>query len=154
MKIKTYSVQAKWIEGTKIETKIRDFKVNMDEPLELKGTNTAPNPVELLLAALGACVILNYRAYAKKFGINIEDLTMNLEGDIVSGGWHDEQDRVRKGFKQIRYEVKIKADAPEEKVQQLRDLVEKKCAVGDMLINQTEIETKINMLKTTPQSIG
>ena len=42
MKIKTYSVQAKWIEGTKIETKIRDFKVNMDEPLELKGTNTLP----------------------------------------------------------------------------------------------------------------
>lgn len=143
MKINTYSAQAKWIEGTKVETKIRDFKVNMDEPIELKGTNTAPNPVELLLAALGGCVILNYRAYAKKFGVNIQDLTMNLEGDMISGGWVDEQDRERRGFKQIRYEVQVKTDAPEEKVQQLHELVEKRCAVSDMLSNKTEIVCEI-----------
>ncbi len=32
MKIRTYKAQTKWIEGTKVETKIREFKVSIDEP--------------------------------------------------------------------------------------------------------------------------
>lgn len=148
MKIRTYKAETKWIEGSKTETKIRDFKISIDEPLEFKGTNTAPNPVELLLATLGGCVILTYRDYAKKFGLNIEDLIVNLEGDIIPGGWLDEQGRERRGFKQIRYEVQIKTEAPEEKVRQLHELVEKKCPVRDILSNKTEIKSKINMLKT------
>jgi len=51
MKIHTYKAQTKLVEGNKTETKIREFKVYIDELLELRGTNTAPNPVELLLAA-------------------------------------------------------------------------------------------------------
>jgi uncharacterized OsmC-like protein len=148
MKIRTYKAETKWIEGSKTETKIRDFKISIDEPLEFKGTNTAPNPVELLLAALGGCVILAYRGYAKKFGLNIEDLIVNLEGDMIPGGWLDEQGRERRGFKQIRYEVQIKTEAPEEKVHQLHELVEKKCPVYDILINKTEIKSKINITNT------
>jgi uncharacterized OsmC-like protein len=116
--------------------------------LEFKGTNTAPNPVELLLAALGGCVILTYRDYAKKFGLNIEDLIVNLEGDMIPGGWLDEQGRERRGFKQIRYETQIRTEAPEEKVRQLQELVEKKCPVHDILSHRTEIKSKINILKT------
>lgn len=59
MKIRTYKAQTKWIEGTKVETKIREFKVCIDEPLEFRGTNTAPNPVELFLASLGGCCNIN-----------------------------------------------------------------------------------------------
>jgi uncharacterized OsmC-like protein len=147
MKIRTYQAQTKWIEGSKTETKIRDFKISIDESLEFKGTNTAPNPVELLLAALGGCVILTYRGYAKKVGLNIEDLIVNLEGDMIPGGWLDDQGRERRGFKQIRYEVQIKTEAPEERVRQLHELVEKKCPVHDILSHRTEIKSKINMLK-------
>jgi len=140
MKIRTYKAQTKSIEGFKTETEIRKFKVDIDEPLELKGTNTASNPVEMLLAALGGCVAVTYRAYARKFRIEIEDLVINLEGDMVHGGWTDKGGRERRGFKQIRYEVKIKTNAPEEKVLQLHKLVKEKCPISDMLINQTEIK--------------
>lgn len=140
MKIRTYKAQTKWIEGTKVETKIREFKVCIDEPVELRGTNTAPNPVELLLAALGGCVILTYRGYARKFKIDIKDLTIDLEGDMIAGGWVDEKGRERRGFKQIRYEVKIKTEAPEEEVHKLRKLVEEKCPVSDMFINPTDVK--------------
>jgi uncharacterized OsmC-like protein len=78
MKIRAYKAQTKWIEGSKTETKIRDFKISIDESLEFKGTNTAPNPVELLLAALGGCVILTYRGYAKKVGRS-EEHTSELQ---------------------------------------------------------------------------
>ena len=146
MKIRTYKAQAKLIEGSKVETKIREFKVYIDEPLELRGTNTAPNPVELLLAALGGCIVLTYRGYAKKIGIEIEDLVISLEGDMIPGGWVDEQGRERKGFRQIRYEVQIKAETPKERIIQLHKLVERKCPMSDILVNQTEVKGRINII--------
>ena len=145
MKIRTYKARTKWLEGFKTETEIRKFKVGIDEPLELKGTNTAPNPVEMLLATLGGCVAVTYRAYARKFGIEIEDLLINLEGDTVHGGWTDEKGRERSGFKQIRYEVQIKTKAPQEKVKQLHKLVEKKCSISDVLINPLEVKGSVNI---------
>jgi len=140
MKIRTYSAKSEWIEGSKLETKIREFMVNTDEPLELKGTNTAPNPVELLLASLGGCIVITYHGYAKKFGIEINNLVVNLEGDIIPGGWDDEQGKKRRGFKEIRYEVQLKTEAPKEKVFQLHQLVVEKCSISDMLINPTEVK--------------
>lgn len=140
MKIRTYKAQTKWLKGTKAETKIREFKVIVDEPLELKGTNTAPNPVELLLTALGGCVALTYHGYAKRFEVDIEDLIVSLEGDMIPGGWVDKAGRERRSFKQIRYEVQIKTKATEEKVLQLQKLVEEKCPVSDMLINPTKVK--------------
>jgi uncharacterized OsmC-like protein len=146
MKMRTYKARTKWIEGTKLETEIREFKVSIDEPLELRGTNTAPNPVELFLASLGGCVILTYRGYAKKFEVNIKDLVVNLEGDMISGGWVDEQGRERRGFKQIRYEVQIKTEAPEEKVRELHKLVEEKCPITDVINYGTEAKGEFNLI--------
>ena len=83
MTIRTYKAEAKWLGGTKVKTRIREFKIDIDELLELKGTNTAPNPVELLLAALGGCVALTYCGYAKKLKVDIENLVINLEGDMI-----------------------------------------------------------------------
>ena len=145
MKIRTYKAQTKWLEGFKTETEVRKFKVGIDEPLELKGTNTAPNPVEMILTALGGCVAVTYRAYARKFGIEIEGLTINIEGDTVHGGWTDKEGRERRGFKQIRYEVKIKTNAPEEKIQQLHKLAKEKCSVSDMLINPTNVKGSVSI---------
>ena len=145
MNIHTYKAQTKWLEGFKTETEIRKFKVDIDEPLELKGTNTAPNPVEMLLAVLGGCVAVTYRAYARKFGIEIEGLIINLEGDTVHGGWIDAEGKERSGFKQIRYEVQIKTKAPQEKVNQLHKLVEKKCSISDVLINPIEVKGIVNI---------
>ena len=145
MKIRTYKAQTKWLEGFKTETEIRKFKVDIDEPLELKGTNTASNPVEMLLAALGGCVAVTYRAYARKFRIEIENLVVNLEGDMVHGGWTDEKGRERSGFKQIRYEVQIKTKSPKEKLNQLHKLVEKKCSISDVLINPLEVKGSVSI---------
>ncbi len=146
MKIRTYKARTKWIEGTKQETEIREFKVSIDDPLELRGTNTAPNPVELFLASLGGCVILTYRGYAKKFEVNIKNLVVNLEGDMIPGGWVDEQGRERRGFKQIRYEVQIKTEAPEEKVRELHKLVEEKCPITDVINYGTEAKGEFNLI--------
>jgi len=102
--------------------------------------------VELFLASLGGCVILTYRGYTKKFEVNIEDLVVNLEGDMITGGWVDEQGRERRGFKQIRYEVQIKTGAPEEKVRKLHNLIEGKCPITDVINYGTEAKGEFNLI--------
>jgi uncharacterized OsmC-like protein len=146
MTVRTYRAQTKWLGGSKAKTAIREFKIGIDEPLELKGTNTAPNPVELLLAALGGCIALTYCGYAKKLKVDIENLVINLEGDMIPGGWIDEENRKRKGFKQIRYEVQLKTKSSKEKVHQLHKLVEEKCPISDMLSNNTEVKGRVSVI--------
>lgn len=146
MVIRTYKAETKWLGGTKAKTRIREFKIDIDEPLELKGTNTAPNPVEILLAALGGCVTLTYHGYAKKLKVEIENLVVNLEGDMIQGGWIDEENRKRRGFKQIRYEVQLKTKASKEKIHQLHKLVEEKCPISDMLNHNTEIKGRVSVI--------
>jgi len=146
MAIRNYKAETKWLGDTRVSTQIRGFKIDIDEPLELKGTNTAPNPVEILLAALGGCVALTYQGYAKKFEVDIENLVINLEGDMIPGGWIDKENRKRRGFKQIRYEVLLKTKASKEKIRQLHAQVEEKCPVSDMLSNNTEIKGRVSIV--------
>ena len=51
----------------------------------------------------------------KKFGIENENIAVDLEGDMIRGGWTDEKGRERKGFKEIRYEAIIKTKALKKK---------------------------------------
>src|SRR5512147_1253692 len=47
------SVESYRIGGQEVK---RQFKIAIDEPLELLGENTAPNPQELLMTAFNACI--------------------------------------------------------------------------------------------------
>ncbi|MDA8239308.1 MAG: hypothetical protein M0Z67_02930 [Nitrospiraceae bacterium] len=45
-----------WKGGFKVETCSREFTLTADEPEMLCGTNSAANPVEMVLQAYGACL--------------------------------------------------------------------------------------------------
>ncbi|WP_293389582.1 OsmC family protein, partial [Nevskia sp.] len=104
-----------------------------DEPLALGGSNTAPNPVEQLLGALGNCLAVGYAANARLQGITLESLRIRLEGDIdlhaflglVTGG--------NAGYEAIRVSVELKSDAPREQLQALHQKVVGSSPVGHSL---------------------
>jgi putative redox protein len=56
-----------------------------DEPSDKGGQDTAPNPIQILLSALGACTVVTLEMYANHKGLKIEhvqlDLALNPEGD-------------------------------------------------------------------------
>src|ERR1700710_2816917 len=67
----SFRVKPEWKGQTKTITTISDygrgdqkfsrvFQIHADEPHELLGGNTAPNPQELLMAALNACLSVGY----------------------------------------------------------------------------------------------
>ena len=48
-----FSVDSRQVENLRSEARIRQFALTVDEPPTLGGSDAGPNPVELVLAALG-----------------------------------------------------------------------------------------------------
>ena len=130
-----------------VRSQIRGFTTIIDEPLELGGTDTGPNPVELLLAALGGCQEIVYRAYAVVMGLDIDRIEVHAKGYLDLRGLLNLAD-VPSGFSQISFTTKIVSDEPEEKLRQLAEMVEKHCPVMDTLMREIAVSGKVEVLKS------
>ncbi|WOC14849.1 OsmC family protein [Pseudochrobactrum sp. MP213Fo] len=131
-------------EGFQSEVRIRQFKVNVDEPEALAGQDKAPNPVEYVLAALGSCQEITYRLYADALGIPLNGVSVKLTGEIDLRGFFNVDPAVRPGYKKITAEVTIDSPASPEDLARLRDVVESCCPVMDMLQNPTPVHVSFN----------
>ena len=102
---------------------VRDLPPHVvDEPPQLLGEDTAPNPTEALLAALGTCISVGIHANATARDITLTRLEVELEGDInITAVWGvgDLGDK-RLGVSDIRAKVTVDGDASGE---QLDDIV-------------------------------
>lgn len=96
---------------------VRDLAAHViDEPPGLLGDDTAPNPSEALLAAVGSCLSVGIHANAVSQGITIRKLEVALEADInITSVWGVGDTSPKSvGFDAIRINVDIDADASPE----------------------------------------
>jgi uncharacterized OsmC-like protein len=119
--------------GFRSAVSIRQHQLVVDEPVALGGTDAGPNPIELLLAALGACQEITYRAYATALGIPLASVSVRLTGDIDLRGFFGVDDKVRAGFQHIRGEVHLSSSASAAELARLKAAVDSHCPVLDML---------------------
>ncbi len=131
--IATFAANSRQVEGLRSETKIRQFSVTVDEPPTLGGTDTGPNPVELVLAALATCQEITYRAYATALGIPLESVAVKLEGTLDLRGFFAVKDGVRAGFNDVHGVVNLKSSAPAAELAKLKEVVDAHCPVLDIL---------------------
>jgi uncharacterized OsmC-like protein len=68
--------------ATVVNVCVRDHSFAVDEPAPLGGTDTAANPVEYALAALGSCQVITYQFWAAKLGIPLDAITVTVDGDL------------------------------------------------------------------------
>ncbi|GAA4296357.1 OsmC family protein [Mycobacterium paraffinicum] len=101
----------------------RDFTIRADEPVELLGTSTAPNPQELVMAGLNACMTVGYAAVAATKGIAIRSLEIETTGELDLRGFLGLDEAVNPGYDEIHYTVRIDADATPEQIQEIHDAV-------------------------------
>lgn len=139
MAITTFRATARRKKGLAVTAEARGFKVDIDEPEKLGGTDTGMNPVELVLCALGGCQTILAASFAEKMRINLEDFWIELEGELDPDGFMGLSD-VRPGYQKVRYNMHIKSDASEEKIKKFVELIEKRCPVGDTIGNVVELE--------------
>jgi uncharacterized OsmC-like protein len=132
-----------WEGAFRTVARSRDLEpISFDEPLALGGTNTAPNPVEQLLGALGSCLVIGYAANASAGGIELKDLRIELEGDLDLHTFLGLGDG-NAGFSTIQATVHIEADADDETVQTLHQKVVATSPVGHTLSRSIPLEVTL-----------
>ncbi len=129
-------------EGLHISSTIRKHSIEIDEPAQLGGTDKGPNPVELVLAALGSCQAIILKIYAEKIGVQLKSLETIVEGDLDAGGFLGVPN-IRPGFQKVKATTKIKAKGSQAKIQELLKLAEERCPVLDILRNPVPVEIQI-----------
>src|SRR5213075_2910453 len=116
-----FDVTTRWTGQTRTETTVdgytlggerigRQHKIVADEPCELLGGDSAPNPQELLMAAFNACISVGYVAGAALKGINLESLEIRTRGQLDLRGFLGLSDQIAPGYEHVDYEVFIKGD--------------------------------------------
>ena len=149
-----FRLKNKWVDGGHNHGTVGDFyaanqenphlstfELDADEPPIIAGTDIGPNPVEHLLNALSACLTTTLVYHAALRGIHIEELESELEGDLDMRGFLGLSDEVRRGYKNIRVNFKVKTDG-EENLKRLRAL-SKLSAVYDVTSNGTNVDIQI-----------
>jgi len=121
--------------GMMVESDARGFKFIADEPRGLGGTNRGMNPMETILCALGACQCMTARFFAMLLKIDLTEYHVDVEGDIDARGFLNADLGIRPGFQEIRLTVRMKANAPEEKIAELLAMVESRCPVGETVLH-------------------
>ncbi len=135
----TFKATAKKLpQGLQVETESRGFKIIMDEPEDLGGTNVSLNPVEALLCTLGACQTIVAFAFAQANDIQLDGFHVELEGDLDPDGFLGLAD-VRNGFQEIRFNMHFKTNEPIEKIEKYADFIEETCPVGDCIENGVDL---------------
>ncbi|MHC4990711.1 MAG: OsmC family protein [Planctomycetota bacterium] len=132
-----FQVATHWKGGTRSETTVdkwamggqqlpRNFTIASDEPPELLGKATAPNPQEILMSGLNACVMVGYVTGCAMKGIELESLSIETEGELDLRGFLGLDDSVKPGYDEIRLTVHIKGNGTPEQFQEIHETVRAK----------------------------
>lgn len=129
----TWASTVEWKGGFRSQSSSRDFApVPSDEPYGLGGDNTAANPVEQLLGALGNCLAVGYAANATAAGIEVNSLTIELEGDLDLHTFLGIKEG-HAGFSSITAKVSLDSGASPEELDALHQKVVSTSPVGHTL---------------------
>lgn len=127
---------------SRAEIAIRNFKFETDEPLQLGGTDLAPNPVEYILAGLAGCLhILGYKI-AKEQNITLSDLTIEVAGELNPAKLFGVSDKERAGYQGIEINMIPTTDATEEQLTAWKKTIVRRSPVLDNLLNNTPVQVK------------
>ncbi|MEZ6122059.1 MAG: OsmC family protein [Planctomycetaceae bacterium] len=134
--IARFTTTSRWREQTRVDAEVtsyslggeeipRSFTIASDEPNELLGKNSAPNPQELLMAAMNACMIVGYVANAAARGIQLEKLEIETTGELDLRGFLGLSEDVKPGYESLKYTIRVQGDATESQFKELHEHIQK-----------------------------
>lgn len=139
-----WTTRVKWLGGFRNEVYAENNIIRSDEPDRLAGTGTGLNPAQLLLASVGTCLSVGYAANATARGIKIDDLEIELEGQIdniltffgLSKQGHP-------GYKDVKVRVFLKSGAPPEAIKELHEYTVQSSPFCNTVARKVNLTTEI-----------
>jgi len=123
------TVSARWLGGYQVDVQAGEFGLRVDEPERVGGTNTGPQPTDLLLAAVSSCMVLSLAWAAAKRGIEVPSIAVEVVGEY-------EGPRFR------RLEIIVDLPIDEATAERLIESARRVCYVTNTLASAPEIEVR------------
>jgi putative redox protein len=116
--------------------KVRDHRLNCDEPRESGGDDAAPSPQELLAASLASCTAITMEMYAARRGWEIGDVEVECEYLPAERGCPTK----------FTLTLRLPSDLSEEQVQRLK-VIATKCPVHRTLDGEVMFDERVERIE-------
>ncbi|MEA2583334.1 MAG: hypothetical protein QOF33_1419 [Thermomicrobiales bacterium] len=100
---------------------------------------------DLLLASLAACQEITLRMVAAAMGITLDEVEVSVHGEMDFRGTMGIDPETPVGFERIRTEIRVVADAPEDRLQRLAQRAERFCVVASTLRQSPVMELSFDV---------
>lgn len=140
----TFSINGENKNVTRLDVNARQFKIIVDEPASLGGTDQGANPVEYILAGYAGCLNVVGHLVAKELGITIKNLRVEISGDLNPARFMGLSFDERAGFLGLHVKLQVDSNADEVTLEKWLQQVESRCPVNDNLANPTPIRISLN----------
>lgn len=117
-------------------------QVHADEPTDQGGSDTGPDPEELLMASLGSCMNITMQMYALKHGWPLAGVKTVLSYARLPAPNPIDSDKKSRMVDRIEVEIVLTGNLAEEQEHRLVEIAGR-CPVHRMLAPQVQIETKL-----------
>ncbi len=143
MALTTMKVSTNLKQGFKTNIQASTHEYIIDQPKAAGGEDLGPNPLEVFLSSLGACICAIGRIISNQRRLGIEEINCDVEGDLDKDFLMGKTTEGRAGFTNIRSFVTITADLTHEQKQALISEIAKRCPVADNLLNVTIVSSQL-----------
>jgi putative redox protein len=133
---------ASGISGYLQNISIGPHQLQADEPLDVGGRDSGPDPYELLLAALGSCTGMTIRMYAERKRMPLESVHIRLKHDRIHADDCVDCETNGSVVDQITREISLVGDLTDEQRRRLLEIADK-CPVHRTLTSKMHIETRL-----------
>jgi putative redox protein len=113
-----------------------------DEPREAGGKDSAPNPYELLLAALGSCTSMTIQMYAERKQWPLQGVRVDLSHSRIHAVDCAECDSKEGMIDRIEVEISLTGDLSDEQRERLLEIANR-CPVHRTLVSPVHIQTRL-----------
>jgi putative redox protein len=111
---------------------VREHQLTVDEPMDLGGNDTGPDPQELLAVSLASCTAITMEMYAARKGWDIGHVEVDVEYTPAERGCPTKFELV----------MRLADDVPEEQVERLR-VIAAKCPVHRVLDGEVMFQERL-----------
>ncbi|KIC40486.1 osmotically inducible protein C [Ruegeria sp. ANG-S4] len=152
----TWRAECDWINGVHSKTTItgfyglgeeqersKEFGIDADHPPQFSASDEGATPVEIVLSGLASCLMAGLATVAQNRDIQLRSAKARVEGDMDLQGIMGINSDVRNGFRSIRVEFEIDADATPDEVAALVAQSQKRSAVFDIITNPSLVHVTI-----------
>lgn len=131
----------------------RNFVARGDHPPALLGHDSGPTAGEALLGALGSCLTATFASHATAYGVQLDELEVEVAGDLDLNGFLRTTD-TRAGFQAIRARIRARADADQATLEEILRVTTLASPVFDTLSRGVPVTATVGRTSPTTTSGG